>query len=135
MPQFRFYLAAFVRLVPEEEHTLGLFLFGRTGGEYGLKGVGIVACGPRGGGGCHRSWSEVLNLFQAEVHPFGFHGERGHVFGCASRMAADEIRYQLLVHVRLVADAVEQTLEIVEELERRLSHQVEDVVGSVLGGD
>ena len=48
-------------------------------------------------------------------------------------MAADKIRYDLLVEAFLLVDTVEDALELMEELERWLAHEAQHAVGGVLG--
>ena len=50
-------------------------------------------------------------------------------------MAAYEVRNELLVEMLLAVYAVEYGLELVEQLERRLAHEVEHLVTCVLGGN
>ena len=116
-------VAAFLGLVPEEELALGQLLALRLGAEYGLERVGVEAGVPSLGGNGHGRGREVLHLLKMEVQPLGLHGEFGHVFLAASGMAADEVGDDLLVETLLAADAVEDALELVEELERGLAHE------------
>lgn len=121
----------FGRLVPEEELALGkLFLLG-LGGEDGLEGVGVESRVPCLGRYRHGGGGEVLHLFELEVEIFGQCGEFCHVFGCAARMAANEVGDDLLTQVLAAVDVVEDALEVVEEFEGGFAHEFEHMVGGV----
>ena len=87
---------------------------------------------PRFGADGHRGGGEILHLFQSEIQLFGFGSQFGHVFGCASRVGRDEVGDDLLLQPTFAVDTVEDAFEVVELLERGLSHQVQHAVGSVL---
>ena len=66
-----------------------------------------------------------------EIQSFGDDRQLSHVGFLAAWMTADKIRYELLAHVLLAVDTVEDAFELLELLEGRLSHQIEHLVGSV----
>ena len=131
--QVCFYLAAFFGLVPEEEHALLLLLLWCLCREDGLERVGIVACCPAGGSHGERRGREVLHLFQMEVQLFRLYSEVGHVEGGAGRMAADEVGDELLAKSCPATCIVEDALELSEEAERRLAHDVEYSIARMFG--
>ncbi len=51
-------------------------------------------------------------------------GQLGHVLLTAPWMAADEVRDDLLVEVLIATNAVELSLELIELLERGLTHEL-----------
>ena len=121
-PQFLLNLSPLFRHVPEEKLTLGKFLLRCFRTENRLQGIGVVAGIPHFGADGHRRRSKVLNLLQLEIQTFCDDGQIGHVFLMATRMAADEIRNDLLAQTGMTVDVVEQTLELLELLKRRLAH-------------
>ena len=120
--------------VPEKVLTLGLLFFGCLGGLDGLEGVGVVAGVEHFGGHGHGRGGEVLHLFELVAHLAGELGQLGHVGFGAAGVAGDEVGYELLVEAFFAADAVKETLEVVELLEGGLAHEVEHVVAGMLGG-
>lgn len=60
-----------------------------------------------------------------EIKPFGYDSKLCHVFFFTSRVAAYEVGDYLLTEVFFAVDAVEDALELAEELERRLAHELE----------
>ena len=62
----------------------------------------------------------------------GDDGQFGHVGLAAARVAGDEVGDDLLVEVFFAVDAVEEALECVELLERRLAHESQHMVGGML---
>lgn len=120
-------------LVPEEELTLGEFFFLCSGRENGLESVGMDARVPGFSGDGHGGRGEVLHLFELEIKILGQCGKFGHVFGCAARVAADEVGDDLLSEVFLAVYVVKDTLEVVEETERGFAHKGEYAVGGVFG--
>jgi hypothetical protein len=114
----------FFRLIPEEVLALGQFLLLALGTLDRFKGIGVVARIPRLSGDSHGRRRKVLNLFELEVKMLGDHSQLGHIGLRATRVAGDEIGDDLLVEMLLAIDAVEDALELVELLERRLSHKV-----------
>ena len=130
--QFVLYVATLLRFVPEEEHALCLFLARRFGAEHWFERVRIVAGVPCFSADGHRGGGEILYLFQMEVESFGYHGEFGHIFFAASRMAAYEVRYDLLVESFFAVYAVERLFELFEQGERRFAHVLQYVVACVL---
>lgn len=91
-------------------------------------------CIPCLGGDGHGGGREVLHLLKLEVEALGEHGKFGHVFGCASGMRADEVGDELLMEVMAAVHLIEDALEVVEELEGWLAHEVEHTLGGVFGG-
>ena len=60
-----------------------------------------------------------------EVELLSEHCKFCHILLTAARVRADEVRNYLLVEMLLTVDAVEDALELAEELERRLAHELE----------
>ena len=120
-------------LIPEEEHALLLFVPGCLGREDGLQGIGVVAGCPAGGGYGERCGGEVLHLLQLEVQVLGLDGQFGHVLCMATGMAADEIGYYLLIEAFPATDVIKDFLELVEQAEGGLAHDIQHVVRGVLG--
>lgn len=87
------------------------------------------------GGHGHGGGRKVLDLFELEAEFFGFSGKVGHILEVAAGVAGDEIGDELLVDLFAFTDGVESGFELVEKLERRFSHHLEDVVGGMFGGD
>ena len=116
--------AALFRLVPEEEHALGKLLFLSLGAEDRLQGVRIVTRVPGLGRNGHRSRGEILHLLQMEIQSLRNDGKFGHVFFMTARMRTDEVRNDLLVKTFFLVDLVEDALELVEEVERWLAHEL-----------
>ena len=110
--QFRFYFWLFFRLVPEEEHPLCQFLARRFRAIYRFERIRMVACGPSLSAHGHGSGRKVLHLFQLEVHPFRQHGQLRHVFFRATRMAADEVRDDLLAQPGFPVNSIEYVLKL-----------------------
>lgn len=125
-------VGTFFRFIPKEEHALAQFFFGCFGRVDGVHGVGMHSAVPRFGADGHRGGGEILHLFQSEIQLFGFGCQFGHVFSCASRVGRDEVGDDLLLQPTFAVDTVEDAFEVVELLERGLSHQVQHAVGSVL---
>ena len=125
-------VAAFLGLVPEEILPLGEFLLLRLRTEDGLQGVGVVACVPRFCSDGHRRGSEVLYLFQMEVETLGDDGKFCHIFLLAARVGGDEIRDDLLVEILFAIDTVKLAFELIELLERRFTHQLQNTVAGML---
>jgi len=63
-----------------------------------------------------------------EVEALCYHGELGHVLLVASRMRTDEVGYDLLAKSRLLVYLVEKPLELIEEGERWLAHELQHTV-------
>ena len=114
----------FFRLIPEEVLALGQFLLLTLGTLDGFKGIGVVARIPRLSGYRHGGWGKVLNLFELEVKMLGDDSQLGHIGLRASWVAGNEIGDDLLVEMLLAIDTVKDALELVELLERGLTHQV-----------
>jgi len=119
-------------LVPEEVLSLGILLLRCLCRVDGLHGVGVEACVPHLGGYGHGGGGEVLHLFQTVSHAAGDVCQLGHVLFAASWVRRYEIGYELLVQVLFAADGVELALEVVEELERGLPHELQYVVAGML---
>ena len=119
-------------LVPEEELPLCQLLLLRLGATHWFERVWVEAGIPGVGSERHRRRCEVLHLFELEVQLLRGDGQFCHVGLSAPWMAGDEVRYDLLLQVFFPADGVEDTLEVIELLERRFPHQHEHLVGGVL---
>ena len=109
-----------------------LFLARCLGTEHRFERVRIVAGVPCLGADGHWGGGEVLYLLQVEVKAFGYHGEFGHILFVASRVAAYEVRYDLLVETLLPVYAVEYLFEPLEQSKRRFAHVLQHVVARVL---
>ena len=133
--QFAINIGTFVFFIPKEELALGQFLTLGTGTKDWFKRIWVVASIPCFGADCHGSGREVLYLLQVEIEVFGDDGKFSHIFFLATWMAAYEVRDYLLLQIFFLVDAVKDTFELIEELERRLAHLIEHLVGSVLGRD
>ena len=88
---------------------------------------------PRFGAHGHGCGREVLHLFEFEVEGFGLGCEGRHVFVVAAGVGADEVGDDLLIESVAAINVVEKFLELVEEFERGLSHELQHGVGSVFG--
>ena len=55
-----------------------------------------------------------MNLLKVEVKSLGLHGKFCHILLKASRMAAYEVRYYLLVQILFLVDTVEDALEFLK---------------------
>ena len=133
--QTLFNAPTFFRLIPEEVLALGQFLLLALGTLDGFKGIGIVTRIPRLSRDCHGCGGEVLNLFELEVKMLGDNSQLSHIGLRATWVAGDEIGDDLLVEMLLAIDAVEDALELVELLERRLAHEVQYAVAGVFGSN
>ena len=76
----------------------------------------------------HGCGCEILHLLQVEVQLACDDGQLCHVFFPASGMAADEVRYDLLVKMLSLVDVVENLLESRKLRERRFPHQEQNSV-------
>ena len=99
----------------------------------GFERIGGVACIEHFSRDGHGRRREVLHLFKFIAHLARQSGQLGHITLMTTRMAGDEVGDDLLVEVLLAIDAVEDALELVELLERRLAHESEHMVGSMFG--
>ena len=88
---------------------------------------------PGFGGHGHRCRREILYLFQMEIQFAGDDSEFCHVFFRTSGMAAYKIRYDLLAQIEFPVQLVEDILELVELLERRLPHEIKHPVTGMFG--
>lgn len=131
--QFPLDTLSLLGFIPEEELPLRQLLAWCLGGEDRFKRVRVVSRIPRLGADGHRRGREVLHLLEVEVQVFGDDSELGHILFLATRMTANKIRYDLLFQALFLVDAVEDALELIELLKRRLAHESEHSVGSVLG--
>ena len=118
--------------IPEEIVALSQFLVLTMGRINGFESIGVVACIEHFGGYRHGRRREVLYLFKFVTHLARQTGQFCHITLMATWVAGDEVGDDLLVESLLAIDAVEDTLELVELLERRLAHQSEHMVGSML---
>ena len=125
-------VSSLLRLVPEEELPLFKLLLRIFRAENLLHRVRMISGVPSLGAHGHWGRSEVLNLLQMEVEVFRQNRQFCHVFGGAARVTAYEVRNNLLVHSRLLVYLVEDVLEFVELCERRLAHQIQNLIRSVL---
>ena len=91
----------------------------------------MITCVPCFCSHSHRSRSEVLNLFQMEVKPFGYNSQFCHILGRTSGVTAYEVWYNLLAQVMLRIYAVEYLLESFKLLKRRFAHDVKHFVACV----
>lgn len=96
-----------------------------------LERIGVVAGVPRLGGNGHWGGSEVLHLLQMEIELLRNLSQLGHIALGASGMTGDEVGDELLVEMLLLIDAIEDALEVVEQLERGLAHQSQHAVAGV----
>ena len=111
-------------LIPEEILALGQLVALTLGTLHWFQRIRVIAripglCRDGHGGRC-----EVLHLLQLEVELFGLDSQLSHIRFRTTGMAGDEVGDNLLIEVLLTIDAVEDALEVVELLERRLTHQV-----------
>lgn len=81
----------------------------------------------------HRGRGEVLYLFQLEVESARDGGQFLHVLFPASWVAADEVWDELLAKSCTAVYVVEPSVEVIEQLERRLAHEVQHAVAGVFG--
>ena len=95
----------------------------------------MQACVPCFGGNRHGGGGEILHLLKLEVEVFGENSQLCHVFGGAAGVRTDEVGDDLLAQFLAAVDVVEDTLEVVEELEGRFSHEIEHPVGCVFWGN
>ena len=123
----------FLGLVPEEILALSQFLLLALGTLDGFEGIRVIARIPCLGGNGHGCRCKILNLFKLEIEMFGDDSQLSHVSLPATWMAGDEVGDDLLVEMLLTVDAVEDTLELVELLERWLAHQLQYMVAGMLG--
>ena len=112
--QSLFYIAAFFGFVPKEILSLGLLFTKRLCTEYRFQGIGIISGVPCFSAYGHGGRSEILNLFQMEVHGLCFNSQFSHVCFRASRMAADEVRDYLLMQVFLSINVIKYLFELLE---------------------
>jgi len=110
--------------VPEEILALCQLVALGLGTLYGFQRIGVITRIPGLRRYRHRGGREVLHLFQLEVQLLGLDGQLSHIGFRTTRMTGDEVGDELLVQMFLPIDAVKDTLEVVELLERRLAHQV-----------
>ena len=116
--------ATLLGFVPEEILALCQFVALCLGTLYGFQRIGVVASIPRLSRYRHRCGREVLYLLQLEVQLLGLDCQLCHICFRTTRMAGDEVGDYLLVEMLLAIDAVEDALEVVELLERRLAHEI-----------
>ena len=110
-----------------------VLVFGRFGTENGFKRIRIVTCVPCLGAHGHGRWGEVLYLFEMEIKPFGAHGQAGHVCLLTCRMAAHEVRNDLLPKIFLLIYLVEDALKFLKLCKTWLSHATQHLVAGVFG--
>ena len=119
--------------VPEEELALGQLLLWRFGAEHWLQRIRIVACVPRFGGVGEWRGSKILYLLEMEIEVLGNHCQFGHILFLTAWVAGDEVGNDLLAKTLLAINLIEDSLELVELLERGLAHEVEYTIAGVLG--
>ena len=95
--------------------------------------IGVVARIEHFGGYRHRRRREVLHLFKFIAHLARETCQLSHISLTAAWMAGDEVGDNLLIEMLLAIDTVEDTLELVELLERWLAHQLQHMVTGMLG--
>lgn len=127
-----FYQNSLFWLVPKEKLALSKLLFLRFCRKNWLKSVRIIARKPCFRCHGHWSWREILYLFQLKIKSLCPDCKVSHVLFRASRMRTDEVWDNLLMQSFLAVDAVEDTLEFLEQFERRFAHVHENLVGSML---
>ena len=132
--QTLFYATSFLGFVPEEILSLGELFMLALGTEHGFECIGIIARIPSFGSYRHGGRREVLYLFEMEVELFGDDSQFGHILLLACRVAADEVGDNLLAQVLLVVDTIEDTLELIELLERGFAHQFQHALAGMLRG-
>ena len=115
--QFRLNSSTLLRLVPEEEHALGKFFLWSLSAEHRFERVGIIASIPSLGRDGHGCRSEVLHLLQMEIESFGDDSQLSHILLMTAGMRTDEVRDNLLVESFLLIDAIEDALELIEQVE------------------
>lgn len=125
------YFGSVGTVIPEEITALRQFLFGCHGREDFLARVGMIARIIYFGRDGHGRRSEILHLLEMEIKLFCLGGELGHIDLSASRMTRYKIWYELLTQTEAVVGAVENRLEIIEEPERWLAHDLKDRVAGV----
>ena len=101
--------------------------------EYLLERIWVIARIPCLCSYCHRCGREVLHLLEMEVELLCRDGQLGHVPSPASRVAAYEVRDNLLSQSLFPAYPVEYCLELSEKAERGFPHQAQDIGRCVLG--
>ena len=76
-----------------------------------------------------------MNLFQLEIKLLGLDSQLSHIRFRTSRVTGNEVGDNLLIEVFLTIDAIEDALEVIELLERWLTHEVENTLAGMLRGN
>lgn len=121
-----------VFLIPEEIFALGKFFLFRLSRIHWLERVGVETCVESFGAHRHGCGREILYLFEVEIKFFGDSCQFRHIFLGATWVRRNEVRNDLLLQSVFLVQAVENSLELVEQGERRFAHQVEHFVAGVL---
>lgn len=132
--QLAFDVGSLFRFVPKEELSLCQFLAWSAGTEDRLESIGIETRVPHLCADGHWCWREVLHLFKFEVQTFCNGSKLSHVLFSTAWMATDEVGDDLLAQVLLPVDALEDFAELPKLVKRRLAHELQYAVRSVLRG-
>ena len=125
-------VALLVGLVEEEQAALVGLVGGGGGHIDGLHGRGVDAGVVHLGRERHGRGGEVLNLLQPVAHLLHVDSQLRHVLQAATGVAADKVRDELVAQARLFAYLGKPTLGLAKELEARLAHQRQHMVGGML---
>ena len=128
-------ITSFLWFVPEEELPLGKFVLWCLSREDRLKGVRIISAIPSLCAHSHWGRRKILNLFKLEVQTLGLDGKVCHIFLMTSGMRGNEVWNELLSQALFTVYLVKYTLELLKQLERRLSHQFQHSIRGVLWSD
>ena len=118
--------------IPEEIVALSQFLVLTMGRINGFESIGVVACIEHLGGHRHGRRREVLNLLKPVAHLLHIESQLGHILKTAARVAADEVRDELVTQACLFAYFVEAALGLAENAEGWLAHERQHMVGCML---
>ena len=111
---------------------MGKFFLFRLSRVHWLERVGVETCVESFGAHRHGRRREVLHLFEVEIKFFGDSRQFCHIFLGATWVRRNEVRNDLLLQSVFLVQAVENGLELVEQIERGFAHQVEHFVAGVL---
>ena len=127
LPELTLNFAPHFRLIPEKKHPLILFFLWCLGTEHRLQGIRVKPCIPCFGTNGHWCWREILDLFKLKIQISTHHSQFRHILFRASRMGTDKIRYNLLIEMLFPINLIKNLLEIFKLLERRLSHEAQNL--------